>query len=54
MACSPVRLRYADSLARPGRNVTGLTTLAGDLTVKWLELLREFRRVMALGTAVSR
>lgn len=38
-----VGLGYADSLARPGRNVTGLTTLAGELTAKWLEILRELR-----------
>lgn len=43
----PVRLGYADSLARPGRNVTGLTTLAGDLTVKWLEILRDLRPGLA-------
>ncbi len=36
----PVRLGYAESLARPGTNVTGLTTLAGDLTVKGLEVLK--------------
>jgi ABC-type uncharacterized transport system substrate-binding protein len=38
-----VGLGYAESLARPGRNVTGLTTLAGELTVKWLEILKELR-----------
>jgi putative ABC transport system substrate-binding protein len=43
----PVRLGYADSLARPGRNVTGLTTLAGDLTVKWLELLKQLQPKLA-------
>jgi putative ABC transport system substrate-binding protein len=43
----PVRLGYADSLARPGRNVTGLTTLARDLTVKWLEILRDLRPGLA-------
>jgi len=39
----PVGLGFAESLARPGRNVTGLTTLAGDLTRKWLEILKEVR-----------
>ena len=39
----PVGLGYAESLAHPGRNVTGVTTLAGDLTVKWLEILKELR-----------
>jgi putative ABC transport system substrate-binding protein len=43
----PVRLGYAESLARPARNVTGLTTLAGDLTVKWLEILKELRPGLA-------
>ena len=38
-----VGLGYAENLARPGRNVTGVTTLAGDLTVKWLEILKEIR-----------
>jgi putative ABC transport system substrate-binding protein len=38
-----VRLGYADGLARPGRNVTGVSTLAGDLTVKWLEILKDLR-----------
>lgn len=33
--------RIIDSLARPGRNVTGLTTLSGGLTAKRLQLLRE-------------
>jgi putative ABC transport system substrate-binding protein len=38
-----VGVGYAESLARPGRNVTGLTTLAGELTAKWLEILKELR-----------
>jgi putative ABC transport system substrate-binding protein len=38
-----VRLGYAEGLARPGRNVTGVSTLAGDLTVKWLETLKDLR-----------
>jgi putative tryptophan/tyrosine transport system substrate-binding protein len=42
-----VRLGYADGLARPGRNVTGLSTLAGELTVKWLETLKEVRPDLA-------
>jgi putative ABC transport system substrate-binding protein len=33
----------ANSLARPGGNVTGLSTLAADLTGKRLDLLREMR-----------
>jgi putative tryptophan/tyrosine transport system substrate-binding protein len=37
----PVQLGLATSLARPGGNVTGTTTLSVDLTAKQLELLRE-------------
>jgi putative tryptophan/tyrosine transport system substrate-binding protein len=37
----PVQLGLATSLARPGGNVTGTTTLSADLTAKQLELLRE-------------
>ena len=36
-----VSMGFAASLARPGGNVTGLTTLGSDLTLKRLELLRE-------------
>lgn len=43
----PVRLGYAETFARPARNVTGMTTLAGDLTVKWLEILKELRPGLA-------
>ena len=38
-----VGLGYAESLARPGRNITGLTTQAGEMTAKWLEILKELR-----------
>ncbi|MBI2958995.1 MAG: ABC transporter substrate-binding protein [Betaproteobacteria bacterium] len=37
----PVGLGVAASLARPGGNVTGLTTLARDLGAKRLQLLKE-------------
>jgi putative ABC transport system substrate-binding protein len=37
----PVREGWAQSLARPGGNVTGLTNLSGRLAVKQLELLKE-------------
>ena len=37
----PVATGLVDSLARPGGNVTGLTTLARDLSGKRLELLKE-------------
>ena len=37
----PVELRYVASLARPGRNITGLTHLAPELGGKRLELLKD-------------
>jgi putative ABC transport system substrate-binding protein len=37
----PVQMKLADSIARPGDNITGLTNLATDLTAKRLELLKE-------------
>jgi putative tryptophan/tyrosine transport system substrate-binding protein len=36
-----VRLGFVASLARPGGNVTGLTSLSDDLPGKWIELLKE-------------
>ena len=37
----PVQLGFVASLARPGGNITGVTTLTGDLSVKQLELLKQ-------------
>jgi putative tryptophan/tyrosine transport system substrate-binding protein len=37
----PVAAKLVDSLARPGGNITGLSTLAQDLSGKRLELLTE-------------
>lgn len=37
----PVEQGFVDSLARPGRNVTGIAALAGDEEAKLFELLRE-------------
>ena len=37
----PVATGIVDSLARPGRNITGIATLAQDLSGKRLELLKE-------------
>jgi putative ABC transport system substrate-binding protein len=37
----PVRTGLVTSLARPGGNITGLSVLSGDYSVKWLELLKE-------------
>lgn len=37
----PIAAGFADSLARPGRNMTGLTFMALELSAKRIELLRE-------------
>jgi putative tryptophan/tyrosine transport system substrate-binding protein len=37
----PVGAGYVDSLARPGGNATGFTTLEYGMSGKWLELLKE-------------
>jgi putative ABC transport system substrate-binding protein len=37
----PVASGFAQSLARPGGNVTGVTTIAHDFAPKWIELMRE-------------
>ena len=37
----PVQLGLVASLARPGGNITGVTTLSADLSIKQLQLLRE-------------
>jgi len=38
----PVKSGFAKTLARPGGNTTGLTTVGLDIAPKWLELLRDF------------
>lgn len=38
----PVATGLVASLARPGSNVTGFTTMSGDLVAKRLELIKEF------------
>ena len=38
----PVSAGFAQSLARPGRNLTGVTFMAAELNGKRLELLRDF------------
>ena len=40
-AAEPVASGLVDSLARPGGNLTGFATIAGELTGKRLELLKE-------------
>ena len=37
----PVATGLVASLARPGRNVTGMTSMSGDLIAKRLQLIRE-------------
>jgi putative ABC transport system substrate-binding protein len=41
MVSDPVGMGYIDSLARPGRNVTGFTPFEPSLGSKWLSLLKE-------------
>jgi putative tryptophan/tyrosine transport system substrate-binding protein len=54
-ADDPVGSGFAASLARPGGNITGLSTLASEISGKQLELLREIvpklSRVAVLGSA---
>jgi putative ABC transport system substrate-binding protein len=53
----PVRTGFIASLARPGGNITGLSTLAPELSGKRLELLKEvvpkLSRVAVFGTSTS-
>ena len=53
----PVRSGFVASLARPGGNITGLSTLAPELSGKRLELLKEtvprVSRVAVFGTSTS-
>jgi putative ABC transport system substrate-binding protein len=51
----PVSSGFVASLARPGGNITGLSTMSADIAGKRLELLREvvpgFRRLAIMGNA---
>jgi putative ABC transport system substrate-binding protein len=40
LAAHPVETGLIQSLARPGGNITGMTEMTSQLTVKWLELLK--------------
>ena len=54
----PVGNGFVASLARPGGNITGLSTLAPEISGKRLELLKEIvpklSRVAVLGTSTNR
>lgn len=43
---NPVDAGYADSLARPGRNATGISMMALDLIAKRMDLLKQIRPTM--------
>src|SRR5690242_13728342 len=53
----PVANGFVASLARPGGNITGLSTLASDLSGKQLELLKEIipklSRVAVFGSSIN-
>jgi putative ABC transport system substrate-binding protein len=53
----PVASGFVVSLARPGGNITGLSTLAPEISGKRLELLKEvvpkLSRVAVIGTSTS-
>jgi ABC-type uncharacterized transport system substrate-binding protein len=54
-AVDPVRSGLADSLAHPGRNVTGITVFAEETTAKRVELMREVvPRAVRLGTVTTK
>ena len=54
-AVDPVASGLADSLARPGRNVTGITVFSEETTVKRVELMREVvPRAVRLGTVTTK
>ena len=54
-AVDPVASGLADSLARPGRNVTGVAVFSEETTVKRVELMREILpRAVRLGTVTTK
>ena len=52
----PVKSGFVASLARPGGNVTGMTSLPNELAPKWVELLQDavpgIKRIAVLGSAL--
>ena len=54
-AVDPVASGLAESLARPGRNVTGIAVFSEETTVKRVELMRDiFPRAVRLGTVTTK
>ena len=54
-AVDPVASGLADSLAHPGRNVTGIAVFSEETTVKRVELMREVvPRAVRLGTVTTK
>jgi putative tryptophan/tyrosine transport system substrate-binding protein len=54
-AVDPVASGLADSLAHPGRNVTGIAVFSEETTVKRVELMREvLPRAVRLGTVTTK
>jgi putative ABC transport system substrate-binding protein len=43
----PVRAKLIDSLARPGGNLTGLTSASPDVSAKRLQLMKELVPALA-------
>ena len=55
VAVDPVGSGLADSLARPGRNVTGIAVFAEETSTKRVELMREIvPRAVRLGTVTTK
>jgi putative ABC transport system substrate-binding protein len=56
-AQEPVEMGFVESFARPGRNITGVTTATAEIAAKNLDLIREalpsVRRLAAIGNAVD-
>jgi putative ABC transport system substrate-binding protein len=54
-AVDPVASGLADSLARPGRNVTGVAVFSEETTIKRVELMRDVvPRAVRLGTVTTK
>src|SRR6188768_85255 len=55
VAVDPVASGLADSLAHPGRNVTGIAVFSEETTIKRVELMREvLPRAVRLGTVTTK